>query len=474
MKPLSLVEIQLVVQELQNLIGSQLQEIVTSPSGLALGHYLQTNGRGELVWIHLETSQNLPLILLTGTAPGERFKTKSPLHLFLAAHARGRRLSRIQMVPALGRAILFEWGSVSANAQLEAGQNNVPCQLEFRMIPTKVNLITTSENLSLSWRKLTEITAASSEAAAQFVSAKPDLKLRRLSDISAEWETQSRNAGSRAQGPFPKSAVEIEKEAADLRAKITKDVQKKEAAGRQLQVLLVKNDPQSVTEVADWIRDNWSLDIPQQMKERMPSNMPTNSSKIPALLASLYERIKVMKVQYAGQKLRLEKLGLETQRLQSLLQKTDPELVSALAPAKKAQAVPQAEKGSAPVGKRLNLTDSEFVIVGRSAAENLQILRDAQPWDLWLHLKDLPSAHGIVRRNRGQTVSDEKLKLAMHFVLKMTPKVARHLQSGDRVEGIVAECRFVSPLKGDHLGRVTVRESRTLIFKFDPKTYGLD
>jgi predicted ribosome quality control (RQC) complex YloA/Tae2 family protein len=188
-------------------------------------------------------------------------------------------------------------------------------------------------------------------------------------------------------------------------------------------------------------------------------------------------------VKFANQNTRIQLVEAEVQRIKELIQKSDVDLLSTLrlpkkgthleqgGSAQKAASLQKAEKTGGSVGKKLNLSDSEFVVVGKSAADNLQILRDAQPWDLWLHLKDLPSAHGIVRRHRGKPVTDEKLIVAIHYILKMTPKVARHLKAGDRVEGLVAECRYVSPLKGDHLGRVTVKESRTLAFKFDPQKY---
>ena len=457
MKPLSGNEIQSLTDELKILLGSQLQEVVTTPSGLYLSHYLQVPGRrGATSWIQIEAQQNLPFVSLSSLPPRERIKTKSPLHLFLVAHARGRRLTGVRIVPELGRAVEFCWGPTElAGPTVSEGG---PCFLEFWMIPSKVNLVAKCDGLTISLRKISELKAQGGfeRQLTSSVERNPEV-------LRAQWETRLRGgegtSSERASGP---ERAEV------LRDRLSQDIRKKRIALEKMRAQLNERDPARLNEVADWIRDHWSLELPEAMMSSVSVLQDLLSqSDIPKILASLYERIKKLKVQHEQGGLRLRTVQREITELESLLSKSDEDLLSVRGQNSGKLARRQADlKG---VGKRLELSDSMFVVVGRSAAENLQILRDAQPWDLWIHLKDLPSAHGIIRRHRGKAVLDENLVLAIHFVLKMTPKVARNLRFGDRIEGIVAECRFVSPLKGDRLGRVTVKESRTILMKYDPQ-----
>jgi len=58
-----------------------------------------------------------------------------------------------------------------------------------------------------------------------------------------------------------------------------------------------------------------------------------------------------------------------------------------------------------PTGRRL--------IVGRSSKENEVIsMKLSNPWDLWLHAKEMPGSHVILKLNRSEAPTDEELLLA--------------------------------------------------------------
>ncbi len=103
--------------------------------------------------------------------------------------------------------------------------------------------------------------------------------------------------------------------------------------------------------------------------------------------------------------------------------------------------------------------------VGKSAEDNLRILRAAKPWHLWFHLKDYPGSHGILQINKGERVSESMLHEAAQFLLKAQfgDKASRH--AGDKFDILVAECRYVRPIRGDRLGRVNYSQARTIIHK---------
>jgi predicted ribosome quality control (RQC) complex YloA/Tae2 family protein len=103
--------------------------------------------------------------------------------------------------------------------------------------------------------------------------------------------------------------------------------------------------------------------------------------------------------------------------------------------------------------------------MGRSAKDNLALLRSAQAWDLWLHLKDYPSAHVIIRRPRGQEISQEEIARTARWLAQEATASKRELRAGDTFEIQFAECRYVRPIKGDRLGRVTVLNPKVLRLK---------
>ena len=99
--------------------------------------------------------------------------------------------------------------------------------------------------------------------------------------------------------------------------------------------------------------------------------------------------------------------------------------------------------------------------MGKNAKDNVQLLKSSQPWELWFHLKDYPSAYAITRRNKGVTIAhNEMIKMATWFATECFKN--KKEKSPTHIEVIVAETRFVKLLKGDRLGRVTYTNGKTL------------
>ncbi|MFN9065949.1 MAG: DUF814 domain-containing protein, partial [Bdellovibrionales bacterium] len=96
---------------------------------------------------------------------------------------------------------------------------------------------------------------------------------------------------------------------------------------------------------------------------------------------------------------------------------------------------------------------------GKSAQDNLALLRAAKAWDLWLHLRDYPGSHLILSLDKGQSVPQEVLNEAALWLAESSVKSKVKL-SGMRFDVLVVECRFVRPIKGDKLGRVNYQNER--------------
>jgi hypothetical protein len=115
-------------------------------------------------------------------------------------------------------------------------------------------------------------------------------------------------------------------------------------------------------------------------------------------------------------------------------------------------------------GRRRVLPSGLEAVMGKSARDNLQILRGARAWDLWLHLRDYPGAHAIIFREKTQTVSDADLAVVGSWIWRQTKGVAHQDDTDLRLDLLVAECRFVRPVKGSP-GLVTHQNARVLTFR---------
>ncbi len=100
--------------------------------------------------------------------------------------------------------------------------------------------------------------------------------------------------------------------------------------------------------------------------------------------------------------------------------------------------------------------DGFTILVGRNARQNEIVTFDeANADDLWLHIRDLPGAH-VVIRNGGQQVSDESIEAAA--------QLAAYYSSQRGEQGVavaVTQRRFVTRMAGGRPGQVHYRNEET-------------
>ena len=117
-------------------------------------------------------------------------------------------------------------------------------------------------------------------------------------------------------------------------------------------------------------------------------------------------------------------------------------------------------------GRRIKVGGDLEVYIGKSAADNLALLRRAQSFDYWLHLRDQPGSHAILRRTRGRLVTDAEFIQAGRWVVEQSLGKRASELKGERHDLLIVECRFVKPIKGDRLGRVNYTNDRVLRIGF--------
>lgn len=422
MKILSLSELDLLVASLNERRGSLLQKVAVFDREVSLGFYY----RGQAWWIWVDLDTQRPLILMMGDqAPPRRPKKNTPLGLFLKAHAVGLPLSSARR--------LAEWGRV---LQITLGGDEAFIEMEIRLFPHGQNFLVRTGEKSMAWKK----PRALQSLAEVHVDEKPPRTWDELLDEWKELHAKGKLQGSKESSSKDDASRQKERMLKKLqrrRTKIEQDLEDK------------KKKPWR--EVAQWIQQNQSLQVPQgwqdyvDLAEGLHWNVERGfqkakdlEAKIHRTEANLQEVIDQEKALRSGQA--------------SSVRPSDSKSVNLLSQA-------------GAKGRQLPLGQGLVAYVGKSASDNLALLRRARAWDLWLHLKDSPGAYGIVHRQKNQSVSDSLLRKVAHWLLERDlGSKAKHRQ-GDHFEFLVAEARYVRPIKGDRLGRVTYQNERVLPVK---------
>lgn len=106
----------------------------------------------------------------------------------------------------------------------------------------------------------------------------------------------------------------------------------------------------------------------------------------------------------------------------------------------------------------LKVTKDGYIIwVGRNSRQNDEVtFRKANADDFWLHARDVPGSH-VVIRNDGRRIPDELIEAAASIAAYYSSK-----KEENRVEVIVTRCKYVKPIKNGGLGMVTFRNERTV------------
>ncbi|MEO1163397.1 MAG: NFACT RNA binding domain-containing protein [Chloroflexota bacterium] len=106
----------------------------------------------------------------------------------------------------------------------------------------------------------------------------------------------------------------------------------------------------------------------------------------------------------------------------------------------------------------LRLTKDGYIIwVGRNSRQNDEVtFRKANSDDLWLHARDVPGSH-VVIRNDGRRIPDELIESAAAIAAYYSPK-----RDEKRADVIITRCKYVKPIKNAGPGMVIFRKERTL------------
>lgn len=382
--------------------GSRLQEIVSNDRGLALGFY--SDG---IRWLLVDLTPAAPIAFVMDAAemPWTKSPRTKPVGLFLSAQAQGKILDSFRLSEGQGRVL-----------ELEFVSHRGDCRIEIQLIPKHPNLVAQAEDKTIHWSKPKDL------APAPTVENMP--ASRDLDAVRAEWLGELKGVVKPAEDPE-----------AQWRRKRDRDLEKKRKA-------LTEVSRQLATDEADeWARKGEEIKGGGALFDASRSRSWN--------IEEAFRKAKQMKAKREGT---LERQSLLIAEIRGL--ETAVFTMRDLAPPPK-----NALKQAGAKGRTLELVDGATAFVGRSAADNLSLLRKARAWDLWLHLRDYPGAHAIVRREKNRNLGDRELEKVAQWLAKesLSSKVRAE---GLKLEVVMTECRFVRPIKGDKLGRVNYQNER--------------
>lgn len=431
-KPLTLGEIITIATELQALVGSQLQDCIQTTSEFGLSFY----HNGESIWLWADLNPRAPVLVRVHGKPPKRKKVPRPLTLFTKSRITGRRLASVHADLARGRVLVFAFHR--APDENETG----PCEIELHLFPSGQNIIARDGARSVAENKPKPFTGN------EIFTVEPG---RPWSEIEDAW--QGRAAAVKVQAA-PADANVIEREWRRL-------VDKKEKALTKMRADLDAKKSSIFREAADWLKAQGHVpsvnDVPGAFRNVINFDAAFSSN-----IEGLYARAKDNVRKQEGSRDRIAMVERELQELRSR---------GAGGFVKKKEASAQRERANllarADARGRKHLIGEDLeVYIGKSAGDNLALLRRAQPFDYWLHLRDQPGAHAIMRRTRTRNVTDAEFFDAGRWVVEQTLGKRSEELAGERHDMLIVECRYVRPIKGDKLGRVHYTNDRVMALRF--------
>ena len=426
----------------EELMHSQLQEVHSSDEGLVLTFYRFVK-EPKTVYLVFDLDVPFPFLGLYFSNPWPHIKKTKPVGLFLNSHGKNLPFSFISLSPEYGRVVHLGLGKKSEDFGLTL--------IEFRMIPKQANLLVSKEKKSISWCPVKilspvispNVNESKNEASVDAIRTIPFmlnswLARRGHNNQKANRKDEAKNARS-ALNPYEKWKLQKQK-----------DLLKKQHA-----VVAINQ------QINDYLTFPWN-EIGEHLKTYGIKNLKPEwhqyldfSMSVSKNIQFCFAKSKSAKVKILGAQKRLALVQAEIANLSDL-----SEEVFAVQLLKLNQRQVQAKKTEREVQGRFRkmVIESANLVcyMGKSAKDNLDLLRKAKAWDIWMHLKDYPSAHVIIHRQKDQTLAQNDLRTVAGWLIKEN---FRNKMLGTKYAVVYVECRFVRPIKGDKLGRVTYHEA---------------
>ena len=456
LSPMTIPEIVDLRSELMTWVGAQFQDVVIDgikgeePRSIRLGFFWT----GGVRWIVFDYRVQAPLLMLFDghdgvpmTPPKTAGKVRRPIELFLRSKHIGRRLRDVQLRTEDGRAL---------DLVFDPNPDGGDVVIELKIYPHGRNIRAISGAQSITEFKplvKEDTPSGDSDGARSFESIDPLSPSRARHELALSWmehvKPRRGETGSKAGGELMKSPLE-------------RKLEKRKKALAKVREEILSKESSPAREIGEWLKTHQTLET--------PSDWPATRAKMVDGEKSLAENIERLFATAKSQERKLDGTRARASEIESEIAQLERKLARGEIDDQKVSTGGGFSAGgrrdlfeaAQARGRKFQVADDLIVYLGKNAAENLAILRKAQPFDLWLHLRDRPGAHAILRRNRGRVVTDAELLKAGTYVAEQTMKRRAIEMKGEVFDLLVVECRFVRPIKGDRMGRVHYTGDRVL------------
>lgn len=413
-------EIDISLNEITQYLGSEVENVFYAKETLILQiRPSQGDEEGVLkpAYLVFSAKTTLSLIVLLKEMP---FKIKSeikPLYLFAKKHLTHTTLLEAQRDESLGRVVRLEFLSSD-------GESNI--ELEQFLIPTHWNIAVKAKG------KFVFLNAPKDLPSFQSIPIfdKVDDEKNALDKYKNKVFDFFQEKVKTQKAKVPLLAIEISKKEKLLK-KLKQELNDKKEQGYKVFAELLGVDPKKAQKQFPEYFDS-KKNIYQLQKEYF-EKYKKNKSKIQRVLEREKELYKELKYLTSITPEDWEK----QHQGQSILS----------APKKKSKPTIQARK--------LELTPDCVAYIGKSAKDNVMLLRQAKSWHYWLHIKDEPSAYVIVHSPKNKKLDFSEVQAIGKWFVAASNKLSKNVKSGDKITFLVTQCRYVRAIKGDKLGRVS-------------------
>jgi hypothetical protein len=367
-------------------------------------------------------------LVFAGNCPFKKGPKPKPVALFLNSHGKNLYFQRVWLEEGYVRVLKIELGNSQKN-----------CVLKAILIPRQPNLLVEAEDKKIAWEKPRELQVQSEPG--------PFPETRDLQQIHKDWLTEFQGTGASA-GVRPSLDPQAQWE-----KKQAKDLQKKRKALEEIEKTLAENHSEKFYELGNYLKALVPSDFSARQLPSQWHDLVDFKKNIFVNIEIIFEKAKQAASKVAGTQSRKLIVMDEIAQLEKMT------FESSQRPGAGRAKVDDLMKNIEAKGRKLNLSSGAIVYCGKSGADNLALLRKAKAWDYWLHLKDYPGAHAIIHRARDQELPFEEIQKAALWVLKESFS-SKTLMPGEKYAVVLVECRFVRPIKGDKLGRVTYHSEK--------------
>lgn len=403
MRTMSEQEIDQFIAQIPTEGGAVLSQIIYNEKVLQL-HF---DYQDKFFWITFSMKPGTPYLFFSDQRTFLAKNLKKPLWLFLKTHFVDRDLLGVERDRELGRVL---------SLRLSDGAT-----IEISLVPGRVNVQASVGDKVVSAFKPKELAAHSSQ------DSESESKIRDPQFFLDLWQKQF----DKKKAPNSDGARELKKE-----------IKKKRSGLEKMKAKLLELEQDPWKSLGHILKSQQNMsDLPEEYlelidtKETLAWNIErcfSQSKKNLAKIEGTQERIQVLQKEIIQLESGAQKKGQKEQR-DNLLK-------------------------IAEIKGRTVEVDGLRLFIGRSAKDNLNLLRKAKAWYLWLHIKDYPGAYGIVERNKNAKISEKALAQAALAVIKQSLPAG----ANGRYEAIYAECRYVRPIKGAKSGQVTYSHEKVI------------